>query len=419
MAQKTLEKKTEKKKKAPGEENPWIHLFSRSGYFLGALLLHLVIILMIATWIIFPRFIPPDDDFAKTFVPPSQAPPPPATSPPTMPVPTHTIPNPTAVISSTAPAPSFNVPLPDLNTTTKITQTIVAPTVKALPGLTSRLTGIKATVAAWGRDANNIRNSNGDPHNVKATFPVYLAKYADGDWGCNVVLKDGNIVAGSLPNLVEKINEWSHGNITGKVVPQPLDIGTSELLDKKPPFIFFTGHKDFTLTQTEIENLRNYLQNGGAIWGDNAMAGEGSRFDVAFRREMKRVIPDADKNFEPVPMTHEIFTKSWYTISKLPTGMNYYAEPIQHIDLDGKLAILYTPNNYSDLMCLHILPGDNEGDYSLPPKYHLYTLMTFYYHKQIFFRNFELESALDVDRLGMNIIGFLLVRFDEELRMTP
>ena len=33
---------------------------------------------------------------------------------------------------------------------------------------------------------------------------------------------------------------------------------------------------------------------GGAIWGDNALPGWGSRFDVAFRREMKRVVPDIE-----------------------------------------------------------------------------------------------------------------------------
>jgi hypothetical protein len=120
------------------------------------------------------------------------------------------------------------------------------------------------------------------------------------------------------------VNEWSHGHITGEVKPTPLDIGGTDLLDKKPPFIFFTGHKDFILTDQEIQNLRDYLQIGGCIWGDNALAGQGSRFDVAFRREMKRVVPDLDKNFTPMSITDEIFTKSWFPISKLPTGMNYY-----------------------------------------------------------------------------------------------
>ena len=164
-----------------------------------------------------------------------------------------------------------------------------------------------------------------------ATFPLYLASYADGDWGCNVVLTNGAITAGSLPNLVAKINEWSHKNIKGSVVPTPLDIGSPALLATMPPFVFFTGHKDFKLTEDEVANLRHYLQNGGAIWGDNSLAGFGSRFDVAFRREMKRVIPDKDKKFEELPLTHPIF-RGWFPMEKVPKGMNFYHEPIQHLD---------------------------------------------------------------------------------------
>jgi hypothetical protein len=275
------------------------------------------------------------------------------------------------------------------------------------------------TESKWGRTVNDIQESNGDPRNVHATFPLYLAKYADGDWGCNVLLKDGKIVGGSLINLVAKINEWSHGNLTGKVVPDPLDIGSSELMDKRPPFVFFTGHKDFTLTDQEIENLRDYLQVGGAIWGDNTLAGEGSRFDVAFRREMKRVIPDVDKNFQPYGMTEDLFS-CWFPITKIPKGMNYYEEPVEHLDIDGKLAILYTPNDYSDLMCMRYLPGDREIyiKEKIPPD-GLYTDLKFWDNRTIYFRNFSQESCLPVQQLGMNIIGHLLVRFDKELILSP
>jgi len=202
-----------------------------------------------------------------------------------------------------------------------------------------------------------------------------------------------------------------------------LNIGGSDLLDKKPPFIFFTGHKDFILTDQEIQNLRDYLQVGGCIWGDNALPGRGSRFDVAFRREMKRVVPDLDKNFEPYAMTDDVFTKSWFPITKIPEGMNYYAEPLEHLDIDGKLAILYTPNDYSDMFTMRILPGDTEimGErlplgWTGPP---LLTNGLFLRNNNIFFRNFTLPSCLACQQLGMNIIGFMLVRFDKDLLLTP
>jgi hypothetical protein len=412
----------------PGKEKHWTEKISRSGYFLGALLFHLIVFLMIATLVIFPPFHPPTDEFQKTYVPASAPPPPPPPpSQPAVQVPTQTVQAPTTITSPTA-TPSFSVPLPDITPSstpvtvaTKMTTTVTS---KSNTISDARLASILNTeTKSWGRSKENILESDSDPRNVVATFPVYVASYADGDWNCNIGLDgDGKIVRGSMPNLVAKMNEWSHGNLKGQVVPEPLDIGGPDLMDKKPPFIFFTGHKDFQLTDQEIQNLRDYLQVGGAIWGDNALPGWGSRFDVAFRREMKRVVPDLDKNFEPMKMTDDLFTKSWFPIQKLPPGMNYYTEDIQHLDIDGKLAILYTPNDYSDMLSMRILPGDtdmaptdNSGAYTLP----LLTNGTFWHNSNVFFRNFKLPACLEVHKMGMNVIGYLLVRFDKELLLTP
>jgi hypothetical protein len=138
---------------------------------------------------------------------------------------------------------------------------------------------------------------------------------------------------------------------------------------------------------------------------------------------MKRVVPDADKNFEPIPMTHEMFGhKGWFQITKIPQGMNYYEEPIEHLDIDGKLAILYTPNDYSDLFFMRILPGDTkmQGVWpDLKSKSPLFTSATLWRNSNIFFRNFQLPSCLAAQQLGMNIIGYMLVRFDKDLLLTP
>jgi hypothetical protein len=313
--------------------------------------------------------------------------------------------------------------LPTLNpsTPTPIIKQVTSMTMHAPSNLASRLPAIMATETKnWGRSQQNIQDTEGDVKKIVATFPVYLASYADGDWSCNTVLSGNTIVAGSLPNLVAKMNEWSKGNLKGTVVPTPLDIGSSDLMEKMPPFVFFTGHKDFVLTDAEIENLRAYLNNGGCIWGDNTLAGYGSRFDVAFRREMKRVVPDKDKQFEEVPLTDDIFTKSWFNLTKVPEGMNYYAEPIEHLDLDGKLAIIYTPNDYSDLYDMRILPGDQQmGPYQTTDNPPLVTNGLFADNATTFFRNFTLPASLEAHKLGMNIIGFMLIRFDKDLILTP
>ena len=413
------------------EQKPWLEKItskiSRSGYFFAAVLLHLIVGVLVATWVIFPAFSPPPNTFDKTYLPPA-APPPPPPPPQTQstPVPTQMAPAPTT-ITSPSPTASFTVPLPEITPATstpsvvqqKMTQQIAS---KPIQLSAARLQAIKSFVETY-RDRTNVLEADGDPRNVKLSkFPIYLASYADGDWGCNVQLDGaGKIVSGSLPNFVAKINQWSHGNIHGEVVPDPLSIGGPDLLAKRPPFIFFTGHKDFKLTEDEIKNLAAYLQEGGCILGDNALPGRGSRFDVAFRREMKRVVPDIDKNFEPVAVTDDVY-KSWFPFTETPTGINYYNEPMEHLDIDGKLAIFYTPNDYSDMFNMRILPDDvTEAPYFVPKRSTspLFTNPTFFFNSFLFFRNFTVPSCLLCDKFGMNIIGYLLVRFDKDLLLTP
>jgi hypothetical protein len=234
-------------------------------------------------------------------------------------------------------------------------------------------------------------------------------------------MKDDRIQAGSLPNLVAKIQEWSRGKLKAELAPMPLDIASPDLLEKMPLFIFFAGHKDFVLKPEEVANLSAYLNRGGCIWGDNSLAGRGSRFDVAFRREMKRVVPDKDKQFQPLSLDSDLFTRDrWFTIKNLPEGMNYFAEPIEHLDLDGKIAILYTPNDYSDLFSMRILPGDQIMAGSTPTgDSPLITNQLFAFDAPAFFRNYSLQSCLAAQHLGMNIVGYLLVRFDDRLLLAP
>ena len=291
--------------------------------------------------------------------------------------------------------------------------------------LAARLPLIKAMeTQSWHRTQENIEDSNGDPHNVVATFPVYLASYADGDWGCNVTLNNGAIEAGSLPDLVTKDERVEPRQPQGhRRSHLRSTLADPDLMAKKPPFIFFTGHKDFVLTDTEVANLQSYLQNGGAIWGDNCLPGFGSRFDVAFRREMKRVVPDLDKQFVKVPMDYDIFTKSWFTLEHLPSGMNFYTEPIERLDLDGKLAILYDAQRLQRF-----------DDHAHPPRRHHHGR----HPAQVRLRlapstplapsgttpasssaTTTLPSCLDAHRMGMNIIGYLLVRFDKDHPPRP
>ncbi len=403
----------------------WLDKANRSLFFFIALLFHLILFLMVATWVIFQAPVPPKEDFKEVYIPPAPPPPPPPqTTPQTVSVSPTAVPTTTSAITTTSAAASFSVPMPLIDST--LSPTMQQQAVKALPtpanALAGRIGAIRATVGSW-RSADNIRNAGGDVHNLVAKFPVFLARYAGGDWNCNNY--GGDLpTAGCLPNLVDKVEEWSQNNLKADTI-KVIAVDSPELISHPPPYIFFTGHADFQLTDAEISNLRKYLQAGGAVWGDSAFAGDGSRFDVAFHREMKRVLPDPDIVFQDLPLDHPIFTKSWFPIDQVPTGMNYRKDPIQILNLDGKLAIIYTPNDYSDLMTAALLPGKDptaaayNGQIYSHPDRPLFTPFGFMRHSATFYRNYKPSSAMIADQLSMNILAYLLIRFDDQMLLTP
>src|SRR6185503_3277639 len=66
------------------------------------------------------------------------------------------------------------------------------------------------------------------------------------------------------------------------------------------PFLFACGHGNMKFTPAEVENLRRYLKSGGFLWVDDDFG-----IDASFRREMKRVLPDA--SITELPYDHPIF----------------------------------------------------------------------------------------------------------------
>jgi len=395
---------------------------TRSIFFLGAVLFHLVLFMALASYVIW-RTPPPEPDMQAIILPP---PPPnvpvPAPVNPVMPVtPAPYTPNVIVDAKSGGQFTPYTPKIADIfNKSDPVPHAPPAPPRNPNPGTPPdpRLPAINHTVFdLWHISPDDLASGN-----IKCTFPVYVASYADGDWSSSSHLdKDGNIVAGSIPNLLAKVSEWSHGDLKGELVPKPLNIASPELIARMPPFIFFTGHKDFVLTQQEVDNLRQYLHDGGLIWGDNALAGGGSRFDVAFRREMKRVVSDKDLNFVSYTIEDPIFANGRFPLTKFPTGMNFYDEPPQHLDIGGILAILYTPNDYSDMMFMRINPGDASFfmTYHRIPPGTLFTNTTFVEKQSTFYRNFDLKSSLAVHHMGMDIMNYMFLRFRDKLMLPP
>jgi hypothetical protein len=83
------------------------------------------------------------------------------------------------------------------------------------------------------------------------------------------------------------------------------------------PILYMTGDYDFTLTDSEVENLRKFLLDGGTIIF-NAARGR-DEFSKAVARELRRVFPQ--KPLMRLPLDHPIFN-SFYRITDVTMHIN-------------------------------------------------------------------------------------------------
>ncbi len=413
----------------------WFRL-SKSQFFVASLLFHLLLVIFFGSKAAFDN-IKNDPDMIATeagqFVSsdPNPAPPaPPAQPQQTKPqfnvTPTQTTAAPaglTAITTATSAATSFSMPTAMTmapsrsNTITSIEA--VAPSMPSATNQTALSKETKAAIAAftagWAQSPSG--GGGGSLKERKFKFTAYVAKYSGGDW-FSTVRKDGDkIIGGSLPNLLYVMKTQSQDKIDATPSPEAIDLASDKIFAVKPPFIFFSGHRDFVLTPKEVENLQRYVRLGGCIWGDSSLPGQRSRFDLAFRREMKRVIPDLDKQFEPLPRSHEIFTKTYYKeIMTVPPGMNSYQEPIYALKYNGEIAVLYTANDYGDMWQIGMNARweiDQRRDLN---NRRVALNEKLWDHRNTYFRGLEPDKIANTFRFGTNVVIHLLTRWESKVR---
>lgn len=299
----------------------------------------------------------------------------------------------------------------------------VAPSAGAGAMSAADASAIKAFTTGWGKDSG----SGSGTRSREFEFTAYIGQYGGADSGWNSTISTvgdtkGVINNGSLPNLLYYMSNRSKNKITtnyDKVKAIKLD--SQEIFTVKPPFIFLTGSKDFRLTEAEVENLRKYVRLGGAIWGDASVPGRNSRFDLAFRREMKRVIPDKDKDWEELPKNHPLFDarQAYYPeVTTVPPGINFYKEPVYALKIYGEVAIIYTANDYGDMWQVG-LDKDGEVNMGRNEKGQWVAVNMMILNNRFYFRNIS-EPSLDLTyKFGTNLVLHLLTRWDSKVKSAP
>ncbi len=110
------------------------------------------------------------------------------------------------------------------------------------------------------------------------------------------------------------------------------------------PFLYLTGHGNIFFSEEEAANLRRYLESGGFLYADDDYG-----MDEAFRREMRKVFPDA--RWVEVPFDHPIFHMVYDFPQGLPKIHEHRPGPPRALALvhRGRIVVFYTYNtNISD-----------------------------------------------------------------------
>lgn len=139
--------------------------------------------------------------------------------------------------------------------------------------------------------------TTGQIHAQPGDFRMARVKYSGGSDWYNDQSSDINLQKFIKANTNLKVNpEYRFADLAG-----------DEIFSY--PFLFMTGHGNIALTDQEVLNLRRYLENGGFLYVDDDY-----RFDKGFRREIKKVFPNAE--LKELPYSHKLYNIKY----KFPDG---------------------------------------------------------------------------------------------------
>ena len=153
---------------------------------------------------------------------------------------------------------------------------------------------------------------------------VAILKYnGGGDWYANPT---------AIPNLIAFTNTTIHTTISE--IPKTVAVGSQDLFSF--PMVFMTGHGNVIFSESEAENLKNYLTSGGFLHiSDNY------GLDTYIRKALKNVFPELE--LIEVPSNHEIYNQTYKFPNGIPKIHEHDQKKAQGFGLfhEGRLMVFY------------------------------------------------------------------------------
>ncbi len=177
---------------------------------------------------------------------------------------------------------------------------------------------------------------------------VEIAKLRHGG-GCNDA-------PGALVNLLRAAAQ-GEPRLVVRTAPDMINISDEAIF--RYHLVFMHGRHEFRLTDTEREQLREYLERGGTLLADAICASR--PFAAALRREIATALPDA--TLQRIPADDPLFTDAYggYDIRRVTLRDPQAANEGQHvaarvrqtepqlegIELDGRWVVIFSPYDIS------------------------------------------------------------------------
>ncbi len=167
---------------------------------------------------------------------------------------------------------------------------------------------------------------------VSSAFKIARLKYTGGgDWYNDPTEE---------PNLLTFIRKNTGLDVDPKY--EFVDIASENFFDY--PFIFMTGHGNISFSESEVNRLRTYLENGGFLYADDDYG-----MDKAFRREIRKIFPGQD--LVELPFSYGLYHILYDFPNGVPKTHEHDGKPAQGFGLfyNGRLVVYYTyESNPSD-----------------------------------------------------------------------
>ena len=161
-------------------------------------------------------------------------------------------------------------------------------------------------------------------------------KYRGGDW-------DQDMGRGADYNLLIKFHDWTGLKIARET--EAREIPRLKFFPKKksPPFVFLTGSKGMSVSDSEVKILRDYCEKeGGMLFIDNG----GGYFDGQVKALLRRVFPN--RPLVDIPNDDAIYQKPYVFPDGAPPFWHHSGYRALGVRDEGRWMVFYHPGDVND-----------------------------------------------------------------------